>query len=129
VERELWLRPDPGSIGLARAAVREIAAQSALAADAAWAATLAVSEAVTNAVQHGAPCGPAGIRLIVEVDDGVLRLEICDCGGYREAGSSDDPLPEHGRGERLLRALMDDVLVAHEASMTRIVLSKRLVAC
>jgi signal transduction histidine kinase len=65
-------------------------------------AKLVVSELVTNAQQHGA--GPVQLRL--GLDDGVLRVEVHDCGPGRPVCRQPSVEDERGRGLGLLDALI-----------------------
>lgn len=65
-------------------------------------AELVVSELVTNAQQHGA--GPVYLR--VGLADGVLRVEVHDCGSGRPVRRRPSALDECGRGLVLLDALI-----------------------
>jgi signal transduction histidine kinase len=65
-------------------------------------AKLVVSELVTNAQQHGA--GPVRMRL--GFGDGVLRVEVHDCGPGRPECRAPSVEDERGRGLGLLDALI-----------------------
>lgn len=99
---------------------------------------LAVSEAVSNSVEHGYGMGPgppaleeawqAGTvtvegRTVPSGADGFRCVEftVCDDGGWRE------PAAERGRGHGLLvmRACVDDLVVDGRASGTTVVLRSR----
>ena len=87
--------------GVARRVIRDVGA--AWSPDVLEAALLVVSEAVTNAVRHGA--GP--IQLCVTTDEKVIRLEVTDEGGQLPLRRSpaEDALGDGGRGLHLLDAL------------------------
>ena len=57
MKRESWLPAAPESAPLARAIVRDAAAEYGLDGETTWDLMLATSEAVANAVLHGASCG------------------------------------------------------------------------
>jgi serine/threonine-protein kinase RsbW len=76
--------------------------------------SLAVTEAVSNAVRYGSPAGDADtVELSVEVEDPRLIVTVRDHGGpfTPPAPSLPDPalFAEHGRGLYLMQQLMDDV--------------------
>ena len=77
--QETWLVAAPESAVVARALVREEAGRHGLDEPAVWDLMLATTEAIANAVQHGAPC-ERGIRLAIESNDHGLRVEVYDCG-------------------------------------------------
>jgi PAS domain S-box-containing protein len=60
---------------------------------------MAVSEAVTNAIEHAYPPGrPGPVRLVASVlPDGFLEVSVADRGRWQEPGTADD-----GRGHGLL---------------------------
>jgi len=59
---------------MARAIVREATEALGLDRSTEWELTLATTEAFANAVEHGAPCDPRGIRLGIEIEDGCLQV-------------------------------------------------------
>jgi anti-sigma regulatory factor (Ser/Thr protein kinase) len=87
--------------GEARRVVRD--AGTAWPQDVLEAALLVVSEAVTNAVRHGA----GRIELCVAADERLVRLEVTDEGGQLPLHRSpaEDALGDGGRGLHLLDAL------------------------
>lgn len=88
---------------------------------------LATSEAFANAVEHGSPCDPRGIRLRVETDDGRVRVEVCDCGGcFPRDGRSSKERGTGGRGMPIIAAVMDQVEVVPGTDATRVRFAKRL---
>ncbi|HEX2234053.1 MAG TPA: ATP-binding protein [Thermoleophilaceae bacterium] len=71
---------------------------------------LAMSEAVTNAIQHGSSSEDDPIDLRVEAEGEALTFYVKDTGTFVEkplAGA--DSFPESGRGLEFMRRLMDDV--------------------
>jgi len=83
--------------------------------------TMAVNEAVQNAIEHGhrRRSTPVSVTLERSADD--IELTVVDQGSWTD-GSSDD----RGRGLSLMRALMDEVVVDPLAEGTRIVLRRRM---
>ncbi|MFL5843562.1 MAG: SpoIIE family protein phosphatase [Solirubrobacteraceae bacterium] len=83
--------------------------------------TMAVNEAVQNAIEHAhrRRSTPVKVRLEREGDD--LTITVRD-GGTWSDGQSDD----RGRGLPLMRALMDDVVIDAGDDGTSIVLRRRL---
>jgi anti-sigma regulatory factor (Ser/Thr protein kinase) len=75
-------------------------------------ARLAISEVVTNAVQHGSPPSrEAVVRLVIEADEDRLLVEVEQSAPLFEAPAvglaSTDGLSAHGHGLRLVTALAD----------------------
>lgn len=76
--------------------------------------SLAVAEAVANAIEHGnAGVASREVLLEIEAHSGRLSVRVCDGGEGVEGkrlGSAqlpDDPLLTHGRGLYLIRVLTD----------------------
>ena len=126
LERELWLRADPASASVARAFMAEVADELRLERPAKEQLRLAVTEAVANAVEHGAPCpdGLIGVSAYVEAD--LLATEVSDCGDFRLARLRPGELHERGRGLRLIFASVDDVEIEATPGRTVVRLAKRL---
>jgi serine/threonine-protein kinase RsbW len=128
MKRESWLPAAPESAPVARAIVREAAAEHGLDGESTWDLMLATSEAVANAILHGSACGDPerGVLLIVEVDEDSISIEVCDCGSFdaqlRPATQEDT----HGRGIPIIAALADHFELLPEPSQTRVRFGKRL---
>ena len=123
--RQAWLPATPDGAPLARAFVRE--ATTALGLDSAttWELSLATTEAFANAVEHGSPCDPRGIHLRIDMKDGLLHVEIADCGCFQSARTS-KPAGHGGRGMPIIAAIMDDLEVVPDRGTTRVRFEKRL---
>ena len=77
----------------------------------------ALGELVTNAVEHAYPAPTRADAVDVAVrlaPDGVVELEVCDAGAWREpvAGAG-------GRGLAMARGFLDELRVEHDATGTR----------
>jgi anti-sigma regulatory factor (Ser/Thr protein kinase) len=92
--------------------------------------TLAVHEAVANAVVHGGPRrdGADGtVELRIWQEHGVAVFCVCDGGTLAPASEARGGLlDEHGRGLPLMKALMDGVELVPEPDRTVVRLEKRL---
>jgi anti-sigma regulatory factor (Ser/Thr protein kinase) len=126
MERESWLAAHPQSASQARAIIREVASELELDGDTTYELMLAATEALANAVEHGEPCDPRGIRLRVESRDGTLGVEVRDCGCYRAGARTAKLSGEGGRGMPIIAALMDDLEVEPIGDATRVRFGKRL---
>ena len=94
---------------------------------------LAITEAVANAIQHGAQCDSTKtVRICVSIDEKDLRVQIHDHGqGFdlKSAQMSEiDALDEHGRGIFLIRSVMDSVEYRKAESGNVLEMRKRLQA-
>jgi len=128
MKRESWLPAAPESAPLARAIVREAAAEHGLDGETTWDLMLATSEAVANAVVHGGNCGDPerGVLLVIEIDENAISIEVCDCGTFNAAlkPPGDDDLG--GRGIPIIAAVADHFELVPEPSQTRVRFGKRL---
>jgi serine/threonine-protein kinase RsbW len=128
MKRESWLPAAPESAPLARAIVRDAAAEHGLDGETTWDLMLATSEAVANAVLHGSACADDGngVLLIVEIDEDFISIEVSDCGSFdaelRPAAEDDIG----GRGIPIIAALADSFELVPEPSRTRVRFGKRL---
>jgi len=84
-----------------------------------FAASTALIEAGTNAIQHGGDSKHAPVRVTLETGDGQLVMEVQDEGqgfdlsriegGSEHAADLDHLFNSRGRGIFIMRSLMDDV--------------------
>jgi anti-sigma regulatory factor (Ser/Thr protein kinase) len=125
LEREIWLRADPGSASVARAFVGQAAQDLGCDHAATEAFRLGITEAVSNAVEHGAPCDNGLISVSVYLEAGCLTTEIGDCGDF-QAARQPAGLEERGRGLPLMFAVMDHVEIDTVPGRTVVRLAKRL---
>jgi anti-sigma regulatory factor (Ser/Thr protein kinase) len=70
---------------------------------------LAMSEAVTNAIQHGSSSPSDKIKIIVAAEGGALVFEVLDTGRFVPRVMRRGELSESGRGLEFMRVLMDEV--------------------
>lgn len=128
MKRESWLPAAPESAPLARAIVRDAAAEYGLDGETTWDLTLATSEAVANAVLHGSACGDLshGVLLIIEVDEHSISIEVSDCGSFDAELTPAAPDDVGGRGIPIIAALADHFELVPEPSRTRVRFGKRL---
>ena len=86
---------------------------------------LAMSEAVTNAIQHGSASAKDEIRIFALEEAGALVFEVIDTGRFRPRVIRRGDLPESGRGLEFMRRLMDEVDLRPTADGTRLRFAKR----
>ena len=123
--RESWLPASPESAAIARALVRECAREIDLGNGALWELTLATTEAVANAVEHGGACGPnREILLRIECADDTLHVEVCDCGAFRDPRASIRDITR-GRGLPIIAAVTDHMEVLPAGGRTLVRFAKR----
>ena len=89
--------------------------------------TVATNEAVSNAMEHGAPCDDGHLHLTATVEHGAFVFSVRDCGEFEHAAPpAPDPVVERGRGFAFMNLLMDDVRLEARPGHTVIRLAKRL---
>jgi anti-sigma regulatory factor (Ser/Thr protein kinase) len=82
---------------------------------------VSVSEAATNAIEHAYGPGPATFHVGCRFEDSTVRLVVRDWGQWREPRGSD-----RGRGQMLMKGLMDSVRRTSADGGTEVVLTRRL---
>jgi anti-sigma regulatory factor (Ser/Thr protein kinase) len=100
---------DVGRLKEARDFADRAAAAFGLDTDARYYVKLAMSEAVTNAIQHGSTSPADEIRIRAAEEAGSLVFEVTDTGRFRPRVTRRGELPESGRGLEFMRLLMDEV--------------------
>ena len=108
--REHSIQADLGLLKEARDFAERAAADFGLDGPAQYDVKLAMSEAVTNAIQHGSSSPKDPIRILVLAEGPRLVFEVLDTGRFvprvsRRGGE----LSESGRGLEFMRVLMDEV--------------------
>jgi anti-sigma regulatory factor (Ser/Thr protein kinase)/ketosteroid isomerase-like protein len=89
--------------------------------------TMAANEAVSNAMEHGTPCGGDSFHLAAGVERDSFVFLVRDCGHFEDtAAPAPDPLVERGRGFAFINLLMDDVRLDARPGETVLRLAKRL---
>ena len=118
MKRETWLPATPAGARVARSIVREAAAEAGLDDESAWDLSLATSEAVTNAVQHGKAWPNDCILLVTEPCPRGLRVEVCDLGTFDSALGPAPPEATSGRGMQIIAAVVDRLEVRSRQGRT-----------
>ncbi len=121
------------SVNKAEAMSEQIASQAGFDEDTRGGISMAVREAMINAVLHGNAYDPTkSVNLTFEQNEGELIITITDQGKGLDPAEVPDPLaPENlmkqsGRGIFLMRAFMDEVRFRKLDPGTEITLIKRL---
>ena len=128
LDRELWLRAERASASVAREFAGDAAQDLGCDRAATEALRLGITEAVANAVEHGAPCDNGLISVSLYIEAGCLTTEIRDCGDFKAARQPANLLEERGRGLPLMFAVMDHVEIDSVPGQTVVRLAKRLAA-
>jgi serine/threonine-protein kinase RsbW len=121
---ELLLSARPSELGAARAFVERAAVAFGLDDEDSYDFTVAVNEAVTNAIRHGAPDRQGRIHLSFIASGDRLTIAVRDHGAFVAPVAPSDARSEHGRGFPLMASLTDAVRVRVEPGRTTVYLSK-----
>jgi serine/threonine-protein kinase RsbW len=124
--REHSMPADLHRLKEARDFADDAAAEFGFGADARYEVKLAVSEAVTNAIQHGSRSPDDPIRILASEESGALVFEVLDTGHFVPRVIRRGDLPEGGRGLEFMRVLMDEVDLRAGRSGTLLRMAKRL---
>ncbi len=109
----------PGSVAQARGTVRRWLADAPLTPARADDALLAVSEALSNAVEHGSASAVDPVRVeLLESPGGTCTVHVRNSGPWRDAAAAGN----RGRGMTIMRSLVDDVRVDNDVAGTTVTL-------
>jgi anti-sigma regulatory factor (Ser/Thr protein kinase) len=122
--REHSISADVARLKEARDFAERCAAEFGLGEEERYQIKLAMSEAVTNAIQHGSSSPSDPIRIVVAEESGALVFEVIDTGHFRPLVRR-GALPESGRGLEFMRLLMDDVDLQPSLNGTLLRFTKR----
>jgi anti-sigma regulatory factor (Ser/Thr protein kinase) len=124
--RKHSIRADLGLIKEARDFAERAAADFGFDGSACYDVKLAMSEAVTNAIQHGSSSPSDPIRILVLAEGPDLVFEVLDTGRFVPRVMRRGELSESGRGLEFMRVLMDEVDLRPGKSGTLMRFIKRL---
>jgi anti-sigma regulatory factor (Ser/Thr protein kinase) len=122
--REHSISADVARLKEARDFAERCAAEFGFGEDDRYQVRLAISEAVTNAIQHGSSSSSDPIRISAVEEAGALVFEVTDTGRFRPRVRR-GVLPESGRGLEFMRLLMDEVDLRPGANGTLLRVAKR----
>jgi serine/threonine-protein kinase RsbW len=125
MRRETWLPATAASAGVARSIVRQAAAEAGLEGERTWDLVLATTEAISNAVRHGAAWPNDCILLATRRSPRGLQVEVWDLGTFDSALAPAPLEATSGRGMQIIAALVDRLEVKHEDGRTLVRLEKR----
>jgi anti-sigma regulatory factor (Ser/Thr protein kinase) len=123
--RDHSIHADLARLKEARDFADSAAAEFGLDGQARYMVKLAMSEAVTNAIQHGSTSPGDPIRLTALEEAGALVFEVEDTGRFVPRVAPRGEVPERGRGLEFVRQLMDEVDVRPGAEGTLLRFVKR----
>ncbi len=109
----------------ARSVIDAVSRRFGFEEDECYALKMAVNEAVTNAVEHGA-LDDGEVLVRVARENARLSVEVADPGTFTPGFPVEDALPPRGRGITLMVQLVDEVCVRATGDGTRVRLSKCL---
>jgi serine/threonine-protein kinase RsbW len=124
--REHSMNADINRLKEARDFAEGVAAEFGFDADARYEVKLALSEAVTNAIQHGSRSTDDPVLILAAEESGALVFEVLDTGNFVPRVTRRGNLPEGGRGLEFMRLLMDEVDLRPGRRGTLLRLAKRL---
>lgn len=104
-----WIPAEPLELRRARRLVDSAGQAFGLDSFERYQLTLAASEALANAIEHGAACDERGVFLGLSQEGDDLRLTVYDCGTFHPPSSPPRETGERGRGLSLVTMLMDEV--------------------
>jgi anti-sigma regulatory factor (Ser/Thr protein kinase) len=124
--REHSISADLARLKEARDFAERAAMEFGLPPDACYQVKLALSEAVTNAIQHGSSSPEDPVRISVSEEPGTVVFEVLDTGRFVPRVTRRGDMPESGRGLEFMRLMMDQVDLDPGEHGTRLRLIKRL---
>jgi anti-sigma regulatory factor (Ser/Thr protein kinase) len=124
--REHSISADLARLKEARDFAERAALAFGLASDACYQVKLALSEAVTNAIQHGSSSPEDPVHIVVSEEPGAVVFEVVDTGRFVPRVTRRGDMPESGRGLEFMRLMMDQVDLDPGEHGTRLRLVKRL---
>ncbi len=124
--KELSMPTDDVDLDAARRLIEQTADGLGFDDSAIWDMKCAATEALTNALEHGAPSGDGRIHMRLGRDHGDMLVEVW--GGGRANGAPHVDATHRGRGIAIMTALMDDVELRRSSGDMVVRLVKRLPA-
>ena len=124
--REHSFRADLTNLKEARDFAERAAADFGFDSDGCYQVKLALSEAITNAIQHGSSSPFEHVRIGIAKQAGALVFEVADNGRFVPRVERRGAMPESGRGLEFMRLMMDEVDVRSTSEGTLLRLTKRL---
>ena len=124
-EQEVWLVAEPTELSKTRQLADEAAASYGLAEPERFAFAFAVNEAVSNAIEHGAPSPEGTIRVRFTHEEDALVFSVRDYGKFKPHAMANGVPSSRGRGLVLMASMVDELSLCRDPKGTRVSLSKR----
>jgi anti-sigma regulatory factor (Ser/Thr protein kinase) len=120
--QELWLPADPAELRTARRFADSAADDFGLGSAARFRFTLAVNEAVANAIEHGKPSAEGRVQLRISSYGNLITFEVRDWGSFSVSRPQQGKLQERGRGLAMMASLVDevDLRLSDESTVVRL---------
>jgi anti-sigma regulatory factor (Ser/Thr protein kinase) len=122
----MTIEANPQRLQDARDWAHDCAAEAGLGEAECFQVRLAMSEAVTNAIEHGSHDPADEIRIEVFVRDGSLTFEVSDTGTFAAPLGHSNLDDEGGRGLEVLAIVMDEVHITAGGDGSVLRFAKRL---
>ena len=124
-ETTVTIEPEYDQIAQARDAVTDRAIAAGMSEADVWDTRVAITEALANAIEHGARASDNKIHVRIAEERGELRLDVA--GGGRGAGTPPPTRgPDRGRGIAIMSGTVDSMRLTHERDRNLIELAKSL---
>lgn len=123
-EAELWLVSDSAQLTHARAFADAAAERFGFDEDERYQFKLAASEAVANAIEHGAPFSNGRLRLRVRPSVDRLSFSVEDRGSFEDHGRYPDSITDRGRGLMLISLMVDELDIRSAGDHTVVTIAK-----
>jgi anti-sigma regulatory factor (Ser/Thr protein kinase) len=123
--REHEIRADLACLKQARDFAERVAIDYGFDSGVRYQLKLALSEAVTNAIQHGSSSREDKVHIEATDENGALVFYVRDSGRFVPRVRRGSDLPESGRGLEFMRRLMDEVDLQPGSEGTLVRFSKR----
>jgi anti-sigma regulatory factor (Ser/Thr protein kinase) len=124
-EREVWLVAEPTELAETRRLADEAAASYGLKEPERFAFAFAVNEAVSNAIEHGAPSPEGTIHLRFSDEGDGLVFCVRDYGEFAAGAKLSVEPSSRGRGLALMAAMVEELGLCRGSTGTLVRLTKR----
>jgi len=125
--RQMTIRAEPPRLAEVRGWARDAVFEFGFEGDDRYLVVLAVSEAVTNAIEHGSGSPGDEVRITLSADGDLLVCEVLDTGGFVAPAGIGGEYDERGRGLEIVAVTMDSLELVSENGGSLLRFSKRRV--